>query len=264
MVDRSIMQKVLQNRRTNISLTRRYNSLTNSFNHQRKSKKSLAFTLAEVLITLGIIGVVAAITIPSLMTSYKARKLRSQFLKSYSVVQQAIRLMEADGEESFDALDYDRSTGEAFYKPFLKYVTGATDCGAFTRNNVNCYNTQTQENRYKNLTGTSKISNAYFDDGQIILADGTLLIFEQPRGVDRLWIFMDINGVNEKPNRLGYDLFALQMTDKGLKAMGDADTTYVGDTYCSTAGTGGWNGMSCTNKAKTDPDYFKRITKSIK
>lgn len=34
-------------------------------------KKSIAFTLAEVLITLGIIGVVAAMTIPNLITSYK-------------------------------------------------------------------------------------------------------------------------------------------------------------------------------------------------
>lgn len=42
-----------------------------------------AFTLAEVLITLGIIGVVAALTIPSLITNYKAHRLRSQFLKSY-------------------------------------------------------------------------------------------------------------------------------------------------------------------------------------
>ena len=252
------MNKVLRDGKANISLTRCYNPL-------RRGKFFKAFTLAEVLITLGIIGVVAAITIPSLITSYKARRLRSQFLKSYSVVQQAIRLMEADGEESFDALDYDRSTGEAFYRIFLKYVTGATDCGAFSRKNISCYNTSTDyEQKYKNLTGTSTISGEFFDDGQIILADGTLLLFEQPQGWDRLWIFMDINGVNEKPNRLGYDLFTLQMTDKGLKAMGDADTTYVGDAYCSTTGTGGWNGISCTNKAKTDPDYFKRITKSIK
>ena len=48
------------------------------------TNKEPAFTLAEVLITLGIIGVVAALTIPSLITNYKARKLHTQFLKSYS------------------------------------------------------------------------------------------------------------------------------------------------------------------------------------
>ena len=56
-----------------------------------------AFTLAEVLITLGIIGIVAALTIPSLITNYKANKLRAQFLKSYSTVQQVFKQMEADG-----------------------------------------------------------------------------------------------------------------------------------------------------------------------
>ena len=54
------------------------------------------FTLAEVLITLGVIGVVAAITIPELMTAYKAHQLRSQFLKSYSVVQQVFKQMESE------------------------------------------------------------------------------------------------------------------------------------------------------------------------
>ena len=37
------------------------------------------FTLAEVLITLGIIGVVAAMTIPALMNNVRATKLKSQF-----------------------------------------------------------------------------------------------------------------------------------------------------------------------------------------
>ena len=70
----------------------------------RKNYK-FGFTLAEVLITLGIIGVVAAITIPSLINNYKAKKLRSQFLKSYSVVQQAFKLMEAD-DVSLDPSTY--------------------------------------------------------------------------------------------------------------------------------------------------------------
>ena len=40
--------------------------------------KQFAFTLAEVLITLGIIGVVATLTIPSLINNYKAKRLHSQ------------------------------------------------------------------------------------------------------------------------------------------------------------------------------------------
>ena len=59
-------------------------------------KMKIGFTLAEVLITLGIIGVVAAITIPNMINNSKAAKLRSQFLKAHSSVQQAYRLMLAD------------------------------------------------------------------------------------------------------------------------------------------------------------------------
>lgn len=56
----------------------------------------IGFTLAEILITLGIIGVVGAMTIPALMTAYKAHRYKSQFLKSYSTIQQVIRRMIAE------------------------------------------------------------------------------------------------------------------------------------------------------------------------
>lgn len=47
--------------------------------------------------------------------------------------------------------------------------------------------------------------------------------------------------------------------------MGAAGTEYSNiDVYCDINGTNGWNGMTCTAKAISDPDYFKRITKSIK
>lgn len=44
--------------------------------------KKSAFTLAEVLITLGIIGVVAALTLPALMADYRAKELEVRFKKS--------------------------------------------------------------------------------------------------------------------------------------------------------------------------------------
>ena len=77
-------------------------------------KKKIAFTLAETLITLGIIGVVAAITIPGLINNYKANKLRTQFLKSYSTIQQAFKLMQED-DVSMDPTTYPPHT---YYKTF--------------------------------------------------------------------------------------------------------------------------------------------------
>lgn len=47
------------------------------------------FTLAEVLITLGIIGVVVAMTIPTLISKYKHKEYETRFKKAYSMLAQA-------------------------------------------------------------------------------------------------------------------------------------------------------------------------------
>ncbi len=51
--------------------------------------KNLGFTLAEALITLGIIGVVAAMTVPVLISNTNGAKYRSQLKKTYSTLNQA-------------------------------------------------------------------------------------------------------------------------------------------------------------------------------
>ena len=58
--------------------------------------KNLAFTLAEVLITLGIIGIVAAMTIPTLIANYQKQQTVSKLKKFYSTINQAIKLSEVD------------------------------------------------------------------------------------------------------------------------------------------------------------------------
>ena len=55
------------------------------------SRKRTAFTLAEVLITLGIIGIVAAITLPTIINNYRVKVLENQFRKADSLLQQAFR-----------------------------------------------------------------------------------------------------------------------------------------------------------------------------
>ena len=58
--------------------------------------KRAAFTLAEVLITLGIIGIVAALTIPTLIASYKKKTVESRLSKFYRTMNQAIKLSEIE------------------------------------------------------------------------------------------------------------------------------------------------------------------------
>ena len=62
---------------------------------QQKHRKA-AFTLAEVLITLGIIGIVAAMTLPTLIGKYKEKVRMEQFKVAYSLLQQMVLKVQAD------------------------------------------------------------------------------------------------------------------------------------------------------------------------
>lgn len=73
-----------------------------------KIKKQLgrtAFTLAEILITLGIIGVVAALTMPALIQNYKNHVVETRLKKFYSIMNQAV-LMAKNDYGDFENWDY--------------------------------------------------------------------------------------------------------------------------------------------------------------
>ena len=61
-----------------------------------KLKLVYAFTLAEVLITLGIIGIVAAMTMPVLIANHRQKELEAGLKKAYSIAQQALLRMSVD------------------------------------------------------------------------------------------------------------------------------------------------------------------------
>ena len=73
-------------------------------------RKISGFTLAEVLITLGIIGVVAAMTMPTLMNSTQGAQYKAAYKKALSALSQAVTLNVALDEWSFADLDTDDYT----------------------------------------------------------------------------------------------------------------------------------------------------------
>lgn len=96
------------------------------------NKERCAFTLAEVLITLGIIGVVAALTLPILIQNYRNNEVETKLKKVYSTMNQAIKLSEIDNgpkeywppaceiaDESSE--DYCRNYYKKYILPYLKY-----------------------------------------------------------------------------------------------------------------------------------------------
>ena len=86
----------------------------------KKIKQLKAFTLAEVLITLGIIGVVAALTMPTLIQKYNNKITETRLAKFYSMYNQAIRLATVEyGEPSswdFTLQEKDPETNETINK----------------------------------------------------------------------------------------------------------------------------------------------------
>ena len=73
-------------------------------NLMSKAIKKFGFTLAEVLITLGIIGVVAAMTIPNLIANTNGAKYRSQFKKTLSTLNQAVKMATAQADVDFSSI----------------------------------------------------------------------------------------------------------------------------------------------------------------
>lgn len=173
--------------------------------------KNFGFTLAEVLITLGIIGVVAILTIPAIISNYQDQAAVVQLKKSFSALSQAFAAAKVDYGEIQDwcpAASYplQRHAASCAGAIMSKYFKIATNCT--TGNGQGCIYTS----EYKFLNGdigTLGINTniAY----KMLLTNGSAVIIEPQTDwtVGGIWEFdvlVDINGP-KPPNRLGYDLF---------------------------------------------------------
>ena len=224
------------------------------------SRKSSAFTLAEVLITLGIIGVVAAMTLPSLVNRTRQKELETAFQKQYTLLQQAIMKIKYE-----DQMPFDRTSYTANFKKRLAQEYNATkDCGAINYN-TGCVllDEDAAFSYYKTLTGKT-LDRCYFDDGGFITLDGTTFFVEQGyQSSDTGYLVsIDVNGYKKKPNLMGYDFFMFQITKEGKVLPMGADNTYwkeQREAYCSKTSSANLNGVTCAYFALTDKDYFKNL-----
>ena len=221
-----------------------------------------AFTLAEVLITLGIIGVVSAMTLPALVNQTRGKELETGLKKAYSVIQNAVNQMNYDEGQVVNAANYG-DTGN-FMEVFKKYFKLSKDCGKSS-----CESQEILENEqlgsinYKSYTNIP-IGTGFLDDGQTVTIDGMFFMIENNPQSDKNWLFIsvDVNGIHKKPNRWGHDLFTFQILDNGkLAPMGAQDTVYRDDKYCSNREKSNISGIGCTYKALTEKDYFKNLPK---
>ena len=205
-----------------------------------------AFTLAEVLITLGIIGVVAALTIPALMASYQEKVTITQFQKVYSQLSQAY----ISAAKDYGTAD-NWTSAQDTYNYLKPYFQISEDCP----NTVGCMGNVQYLDMKGNGCGYNYNTLLRY---KIVLNNGTSIMFDTTTEV-----FVDLNG-KKSPNQWGYDLFYFVLNNKngvayvsGVSVGGDIP----GWCTIGTQTAGWYNGGTCSNWIirKSNLDYQKRI-----
>ncbi len=226
--------------------------------------KKVAFTLAEVLITLGIIGVVAALTLPTLIQNNQKKQFQVGLQKGYSELLQALDAYKnANGEPLTSKDCYGNAPGifKNLMKPYLKILVDCGDTQADSNYDKCVQNAwYSEEGKYTYKTYSRKTANEnYFDDGQLVLTDGAILMFENPYHAVNLFVSIDVNGFKKGPNQWGVDLFTFQLMEDGkLLPMGMSGTYYVDQgQWCGKDSNQDLNGIACTARALYDKDFWK-------
>jgi len=221
--------------------------------------KKKAFTLAEVLITLGIIGVVAALTMPSLIANYQKQQTITQLKKAYTTLSNGFQQMTVD-----DVLlppygdDCSSVTSEEFLntyiRPYFKVIKTCTEA-----DNNNCgypagFTWLSPDGTYRSMG----MYNFGIDDVRagITLADGTFILFRHKDSNNTgcyLNAFIDLNGP-KAPNTLGKDVFSVLFHDNNtIVPMYFTDTNDITGNEITARGCykGGW-GVHCLYKIVSD------------
>ena len=161
----------------------------------RLAAKKAAFTLAEVLITLGIIGVVAALTLPTLIQNHQKQVYVTQLKKAYSTLTNAYNELAAEDEVA----DWNQISCSDWYclSDFLKHVKTIKSFEGCEEDWCNTYN-----------SGIAGPTMVWGTSSGFITADGALFVFTCGSYLDSdyTWI-VDVNGYNKGPNKPGRDIF---------------------------------------------------------
>ncbi len=175
-------------------------------------KKQKAFTLAEVLITLAIIGVIAAITIPTLVMNGRKSSYSTAVRKFYSNLTDAVEKYMVEGEyvnmrrSPMEQDDYEAAQQAAnqFIRDNFAVVK---ECKNF--NNDGCF-----ADTYKSIDGNSSIEGRALGRDSMVLKDGSTVSIGS-LGDYPLEVHFDVNG-KKGPNIAGYDLWTMYIYYNGV------------------------------------------------
>lgn len=200
------------------------------------------FTLAEVLITLVIIGIIAAMTIPTLMNKTNEQESVVALKKAYSIVSQAYkRVIAENGEINPETLN-GNDASKNLSAMFVPYFSVQKVCGHSSEGD--CF-----AGMYKKFNGTDwwngKTDISCY---KMRLSDGmSLAIFGFPEyktfgnGEPLTYVFgqvyIDLNG-DKGPNTLGKDMFIFYISKYGVFPFGMPDDTSFPFSDCRNTGAG--------------------------
>ena len=204
-------------------------------------EKKNGFTLAEVLITLGVIGVVAALTLPSVISKFQNQAYLAALKKSYSTIQNAhLRVVGEYGEpREWILFNYiadqgtDNSKNTKIADSYAKYIVGKY-CGHAPMGKSSCINLEPTMS-YKVLNGQNAQGNTWYASYSIYhytyqynLSSGATvaLLFAENSGGGVFWnlwhknikilYIIDVNGT-KKPNQVGRDIYYFMLKDDKLQ-----------------------------------------------
>ncbi len=194
------------------------------------------FTLAEVLITLGIIGVVAALTIPTLLQTQKEKSTIAAVKKDTSLISNAIKMAIAN-EGKFSG-----TTTEDFYNYISPYFNVSKYCGT----GAGCWTTDNI--KYLHGQEWSDYNSSLYKNA--ILTDGSFLQVYYNPNANYGEFRIDVNG-NKGPNTQGIDIFyfGTYLNDGNLALQAgnpEEHSDYEGIYACDKNSNISQNGHTCT------------------
>lgn len=187
------------------------------------------FTLAEVLITLGIIGVVAAMTLPTLVQKQNEKATVTALKKFYSSISQAYMFAKNENGTPDGWYNGNMPSGQpegsnVMLDTLAKYMKTTKIC----HNDKGCF----YDKNYKKIDGKDVVVNwnNYGSISKLITADGMSVFFysygsnssDNGDGMQKESygaISVDINGF-KKPNVFGQDMFSFILTKNGVVPCG--------------------------------------------
>ena len=191
-----------------------------------------AFTLAEVLISLVIIGVIAAITMPTLSNSYNDRMYVSALKKNFSVLSNAFNMAKKFEYNDYEDWAHSDSNTQAIYENYLhikKYLNVIRECkdttGCWSEDITAAPDGDIADSANEKGIGSNIVTFTLNDGTNVCLDYWSQSDTKSKFGVSQyligspLSIWVDVNG-DRKPNKMGRDVFAFILTERGLVPAG--------------------------------------------